>query len=86
MTRTLEQIREDALQLTVEDRMQLMEALHDSVMSAEERDIERAWLEEAELRYQDWKAGRARGIPGEEVFARLRQKYGSDSVRASRRS
>ncbi|HEY0371869.1 MAG TPA: addiction module protein [Thermoanaerobaculia bacterium] len=86
MARTLEQIRNDALQLPVEDRMQLMEALHDSVMTAEERDVEQAWIEEAERRYQDWKAGRARGIPGEEVMARLRQKYGSESIRASRRS
>lgn len=85
MTRTLEQIQEDALQLPAEDRMQLMQALHDSVMTDEEREVEQAWIEEAERRYQDWKAGRARGIPGEEVMARLRQKYGSDGIRASRR-
>lgn len=85
MTRTLEQIQKDALQLPAEDRMQLMQALHDSVMTDEEREVEQAWIEEAERRYQDWKAGRVRGIPGEEVMARLRQKYGSDGIRASRR-
>lgn len=85
MTRTLEQIQKDALQLPAEDRVQLMQALHDSVRTDEEREVEQAWIEEAERRYQDWQAGRARGIPGEEVMARLRQKYGSDSIRATRR-
>jgi putative addiction module component (TIGR02574 family) len=80
VTRTLDEIRNDALQLPVEDRMQLMEALHESVMISEEREIEQAWLEEAERRYQDWKAGRAHSVPGEEVMARLRQKYGGDGI------
>ena len=84
MARKLEEIRIDALNLPVEDRMRLLEELHDSVMTAEEREIEQAWIEEAERRYQDWKDGRARGVPGEEVMARLRQKYGSDGIRASR--
>ena len=66
--------------------MQLMQSLHESVMTAEDREVEQAWIEESERRYQDWKAGHARSVPGEEAFARLRQKYGSDEFRASRRS
>jgi putative addiction module component (TIGR02574 family) len=85
VARTLEDVRKDALDLPVDDRMRLMQELHDSVLTAEEREIEQAWIVEAERRYQDWKAGRARSVPGEEVIARLREKYGSsDGVRATR--
>jgi putative addiction module component (TIGR02574 family) len=86
MARTLEEIRNDVLQLPAEDRVQLMHALHESVMTDDEREVEQAWIDEAERRYQDWKAGRAPSVPGEEAMARLRQKYGGDKVRASRRS
>ena len=85
MARTLDQIRNDAMQLPVEDRLQLIESLHGSVLTAEEREIEEAWIAEAERRYQEWKAGRAQSVSGDEVLARLRQKYGGGGVRASRR-
>ncbi len=85
MAHRLEEVQNDALQLSPDDRIRLIQALHESVMTDEEPEAEQALIEEAERRYQDWKAGRARSVPGAEVIARLRDKYGSASVRASRR-
>ena len=40
--------------------------------------IDQAWAEEAERRVDEIDSGKARLIPGEEVFARLRVRYGPD--------
>ena len=78
MTRKFERIRDDAMELSVEERGWLYEQLWDSTRTAREREIEQAWLEECERRYRDWKAGRAQSFPGEEVLAQLRRKYRGD--------
>ncbi len=44
-------------------------------MTAEEREIEQAWIEESERRVREVEAGTAKTIPGEEVFRKLREKY-----------
>jgi len=80
----LQEIRDEALRLTRRQRMKLAQELHDSVMTAEEREIEQAWIEEAQRRLAAWKAGETTTIPAEEVFARLREKYGRTRVRAGR--
>jgi putative addiction module component (TIGR02574 family) len=53
-------------------------------MTAKEREIEQAWIEEAERRLAAWKAGETTTVPAEEVFARLREKCGRTRVRAGR--
>jgi len=35
-----------------------------------ESEVERLWLEEAERRLQEWREGKVKGIPAEEVFDR----------------
>ena len=83
MTR-LEEIRNDALRLTRRQRLKLAQELHASVMTAEEREVEQAWIAEAERRLAAWKAGETKTYPAEQVFARLREKYGRTRVRAGR--
>lgn len=83
MTR-LDDLREEAMRLTRRQRLKLAQELHASVMTEEEREIEQAWIAEAERRVADWKAGRTKTIPGEEVLAKLREKYGRTRVRAGR--
>ncbi len=39
------------------------------------KEIDRLWAEEAELRVSQIEEGKVRLIPGEEVFARIREKY-----------
>lgn len=85
MGRGLKDVLAAAMQLDPQEKLLLMQDLNASLQTAEEHEIEEAWLDEAERRYEEWKAGRAQTFSGEEVFARLREKYGSERIRASRR-
>jgi len=85
MARAVEDIQDEALQLTPEERLRLAQELHDSVLSPEERDIQRAWIDVAEQRYDEWKAGRATMHSAEDVLGALRVKYGADELRSSQR-
>jgi putative addiction module component (TIGR02574 family) len=70
---------EGALQLSPEDRARLAQALLHSLdeNSAEDPlEVERAWRDEIERRMTDVRAGNTAGIPADEVFAKLRAKYG----------
>ncbi|MCP4660789.1 MAG: addiction module protein [bacterium] len=37
------------------------------------QEIAEAWIEEAERRYQEFKKGKIRGIPGDKVFSDIRR-------------
>ena len=71
MERKLEEIASEALQLSVESRAALAKRLLDSLDDLGPDENERLWVEEAARRYQQLKAGTARSIPSEEVFAKL---------------
>jgi len=85
MGRTREEVLQNALALTVEERLGLSQDLDASTMTAEERELEEAWIVEAERRYADWKAGRTKSVPWEEVRASLMAKYGAADDPSSRR-
>jgi putative addiction module component (TIGR02574 family) len=71
MERNLEEIASQALQMSVESRAALAKRLLDSLDDLAPDEYERMWVEEAARRYQQLKAGTAKAIPSEEVFARL---------------
>lgn len=71
----LAEIVSATLRLKRSQRLRLIQELDASLMTAEEREIEEAWLDEVERRYAEWKAGNAKTIPSEEVFRQLRAKY-----------
>jgi len=75
MAISAEDIENEALSLPKEDRTRLVMHLLDSI---EERPIsdpcqvEHAWLEEANRRYQAYLRGEEQAIPAEEAFSDLR--------------
>lgn len=71
-----ERLVEEALSLPADDRLKLVEKLLTSLNLPISDDVERLWAEEAERRVAQIEKGKARLIPGEEVFARIREKYG----------
>lgn len=73
MSRKLEQVRDVAMELSDDDRLVLGSELMASVPP--EPDYERAWTEEIARRLADYEAGRTKGIPAEEVFRKLRERY-----------
>ena len=69
---TVESIEQAALRLQPSMRLHLTRLLVDSLAGLGEGEIEQLWLDEAERRDDDLESRRVVGIPGDEVFARIR--------------
>ena len=69
-------IESEALSLPVEDRTRLILHLLESIESRPKRDpreVERAWLSEANRRHQAYLQGEEESLPAEQVFSELRK-------------
>jgi putative addiction module component (TIGR02574 family) len=73
MMKTAELIDEVA-SLPVEERARVVDTLLRS-LNAPESAIDSAWMEVAQRRLDELRAGRVEAIPGEAVFERIRQRY-----------
>ena len=74
MSALLEDLKTQVLQLPPPDRDELIRALIESLDGEPEgtpEEIARAWEEEISRRIADFEAGRTKGIPAEEVFAKI---------------
>lgn len=76
MPMKVKEIEKEALRLSSHERALLVEHLIGSLEPDDDPDAERAWIEEAERRYQNYKTGKVKTIPAEQVFkdARLKLK------------
>ena len=72
MAKTIEDIENEVRSLSVDDRMHLLRDLIADLDGGMDKDVEKAWLEEAERRYKEVKEGDVELIPADEVFARAR--------------
>ncbi len=75
MAITADRIIDDALSLPVDARLGLVERLLTSLNLPTQSDVDRLWIEEAELRVSDIDSGKVELVHGEEVFAKIRRKY-----------
>ena len=71
-----DRVTEEALSLPADIRLNLVEKLITSLNLPIDKDIDRFWAEEAERRVSQIEAGEVRLVPGEEVFSKIRAKYG----------
>jgi len=78
MARTYDEVLKDALSLTEEERAALAEALDDSRLTEEEREIKAEWDAEIDRRIADHEAGLTHGVPLEEVIANAQAKLRED--------
>ncbi len=74
MTTQTMDIMERAEMLPIDMKLELIERLLGSI-SATSQDVEEAWKEEVERRIDEVESGDLTLIPGEEVFARMRERY-----------
>ncbi len=74
MPMKVKEIEEEALRLSSHERALLVEHLIGSLEPDDDPDAERAWIEEAERRYREYKAGKVKTIPAEQVFKSARTK------------
>ncbi len=68
MSVKLEDVENQVAQLTEDDRARLVEQLIRSLDSGEDVDAENAWLDEAEKRYQEYRAGKLTSKAADAVF------------------
>ena len=73
MPSTAEIIRE-AESLPVEERTMVVDSLLRS-LNQPEPEIDRKWAAVAKRRLQELRSGRVKPVPGEEVFAKIRQRF-----------
>ena len=76
MATTNDRVIEEALSLPADVRLSLVEKLLTSLNLPIDKEIDRLWAEEAERRVSQIEEGKAKLVPGEEVFAKLRAKLG----------
>jgi putative addiction module component (TIGR02574 family) len=68
MARTFSEIENEAMQLSRQERAVLVERLLTTLDVGEDIDAEELWLQEAERRYQEYRAGRLASKPAAQVF------------------
>jgi len=76
MPTTNDRIIDEALSLPSNIRLSLVERLLTSLNLPIDKEINRLWAEEAERRVSQIEGGKAKVVPGEEVFAKIRAKHG----------
>ena len=76
MPTTNDRVIDQALSLPSNDRLSLVEKLLTSLNLPIDEEINRLWAEEAERRVSQIDEGKAKLVPGEEVFAKIRAKHG----------
>jgi putative addiction module component (TIGR02574 family) len=68
------EIIQEASILPVEDRTLIIDSLL-RTMNQPDNEIDREWVSIAQRRLDDLRSGKVQGIPGEEVFIRVRQRF-----------
>jgi putative addiction module component (TIGR02574 family) len=63
----LDEILKEALSLGLRDRAKLAEKLLASLDTLSEEEADRLWADEAERRLKEYRAGRMRAIPADDV-------------------
>jgi putative addiction module component (TIGR02574 family) len=75
MAEFAEKIYEQALDLPIDDRLILIDKLLISTNLPTQNDIDQAWAQEVERRCQELENGKAKLIPGEEVFEKIKKRF-----------
>ncbi len=76
MATTDERVIEEVLSMPADIRLYLIEKLLMSLNLPIDEEIDRLWAEEAERRISQLEEDKMKLVSGEEVFAKIRAKYG----------
>lgn len=74
MAANLKEIEDRIAQLSTEERSRLIQGLIRTLDTGQDVDAEAAWLEVAEQRYQDYRAGKLSSKSADKVFEEARSK------------
>mgnify|MGYP001558980126 CR=1 FL=1 len=70
----MKEIIEEAASLPVEERVMLVESLL-RTLNPPDMKIEKEWVKVAKRRLADLRSGSVKAIPGDEVFAKIRERF-----------
>lgn len=73
MATSLAEIEEKVRELSQDDKATLVRLLIGELDGPPEPDVEKAWIAEAKRRHQELLEERVKSVPGEQVFARVRE-------------
>ena len=76
MTVLLARIERDVERLSREERERLLSDLAAGMDSAPLSEVDQAWVDEAERRFDELMSGRVKGIPAQEAFDGVRRELG----------
>jgi putative addiction module component (TIGR02574 family) len=74
MTTATAKLADQVLSLPCEDRIYLVDRLLQSLNAPSREEIDRLWADEAERRIEELDSGKIEAIPGEQVFAEIRER------------
>jgi putative addiction module component (TIGR02574 family) len=75
MSLQIKEIVNKALNLSPEERAELIHELILSLDDVIDNEVERAWDAEIEKRVKEIKSGKAKGRPADDILAEIRAKY-----------
>jgi len=75
VTETALQLKDQLLSLSEDDRLALLEVLHDSLPEESEAGADEAWEAELNRRMEEIETGKVVGIPAKEMFDELQKRY-----------
>jgi putative addiction module component (TIGR02574 family) len=76
MSPALEQVREAAMNLSEDDRRELVEALLASLLPSDRPPFDESWREVIQRRSEELRTGKVCAVPWEEVKRRAREQTG----------
>ena len=75
---SFDQVTTEAMALTPEERLTLADALYNSVPAGEDEEFDPQYMQEIQQRIEELDSGKVKGIPWEEVQAKMRREFGCD--------
>jgi putative addiction module component (TIGR02574 family) len=69
-----DEIISEASALPIEERIKVVDSLLRTI-NAPDPDIDKAWIAVSERRVEELLSGKVAPVPGEEVFARIRERF-----------
>lgn len=76
MSKAVREIEQEIRTLSGDEKIELIRSLISELDAPADANVEREWLETSQRRYRELVEGKVQGVPGPQVFRRLRAKLG----------